>query len=244
MTIQVSVIIWTVISFCVLAFVLDKFLFKPVFQVMDARAEKISLSAQQKETELNARESRRQEAELDHAAEVKAAIEQGEAAIETARTENKKRVTDRRTEHNTGIEQYGEELKDESEKIRESFSGESDEIAAEFVEAFSHNSFPFEPVSKATYDELVAAAQKAVEEKRAKAMKHTAQDSFVTEQTEPEEVVYRTEEEKRIAEYKAAQKEKLNALQVELLQESDEIKKKYSDDADDLALEYVTTIIR
>ena len=42
MTIQVSVLIWTVITFCVLMFCLNRFLFKPLLSLMDAREEKIA----------------------------------------------------------------------------------------------------------------------------------------------------------------------------------------------------------
>ena len=244
MTIQVSVIVWTVISFCVLAFVLNKFLFKPMFRVMDARAEKIARSAKEKEDEQNARTAHRQEAEQEHAAEVRAAFEKDAAAVETARSENKQRVLDHRAEHNNGIEQFGTELEAESEKIRNSYSGETDGLAEEFAEAFSHNTFPYETKPKVKYDDLIASALKAVEQKIAKASKHAVRDDFTSEPDEPADGVYRTEDERRIAEAKKAQRAKLTELRAELQQESDEIKKKYSDDADGLALKYVSTIIQ
>lgn len=41
MTLQPSVMIWTIINFCLLMLVLDRLLFRPLFKVMDAREEKI-----------------------------------------------------------------------------------------------------------------------------------------------------------------------------------------------------------
>ena len=41
MSVQLSVVIWTVINFCILMLVLWKLLFKPTLAFMDKRAEKI-----------------------------------------------------------------------------------------------------------------------------------------------------------------------------------------------------------
>lgn len=41
MSVQPSLIIWTVICFCLFAFVLYRLLFKPVLELMDARGEKL-----------------------------------------------------------------------------------------------------------------------------------------------------------------------------------------------------------
>ncbi len=48
MTIQVSVLLWTVICFCLFVFIVNRFLFRPLFAVMDQRQEKIR-NAQQKQ---------------------------------------------------------------------------------------------------------------------------------------------------------------------------------------------------
>lgn len=54
MTIQPSVIIWTVICFCLLMLILDRLLFRPILKFMDARQEKIDLAAKKREQDQQA----------------------------------------------------------------------------------------------------------------------------------------------------------------------------------------------
>ena len=54
MTIQPSVIIWTVICFCLLMLILDRLLFRPILKFMDARQEKIDLAAKKRERDQQA----------------------------------------------------------------------------------------------------------------------------------------------------------------------------------------------
>ena len=67
MSVQLSVVIWTVINFCILMLVLWKLLFKPTLAFMDKRAEKI-------------RRVRDEKAELEAAS----AAEAAKAAAESA----------------------------------------------------------------------------------------------------------------------------------------------------------------
>ena len=48
MTIQPSILLWTVITFCLTVFVLNRFLFKPMLAFMDKRQEKIDSAAAKK----------------------------------------------------------------------------------------------------------------------------------------------------------------------------------------------------
>lgn len=59
MTIEASVLIWTVICFCAFAFVINTLLFKPVLKVLDARREKIQNA--KKRAEKRAFEARQRE---------------------------------------------------------------------------------------------------------------------------------------------------------------------------------------
>ena len=49
LTIQISVLLWTVITFCILMFFLNKFLFKPLLAFMDAREQKIASARERRE---------------------------------------------------------------------------------------------------------------------------------------------------------------------------------------------------
>lgn len=51
MTIQLSVVIWTVICFCLLMLILNRLLFRPLLKFMDARQEKIDLAAQKRKAD-------------------------------------------------------------------------------------------------------------------------------------------------------------------------------------------------
>lgn len=54
MTIQVSVLLWTVICFCLFVFIVNRFLFRPLFAVMDQRQEKIQKAQQKQEAHTQA----------------------------------------------------------------------------------------------------------------------------------------------------------------------------------------------
>ena len=56
MTIQISLVIWTIIGFITLSFILNRFLFKPLLKVMDERNEKIKTAEAKRQTELEYRE--------------------------------------------------------------------------------------------------------------------------------------------------------------------------------------------
>ncbi len=79
MTIQISVLLWTIICFVALSFILNKLLFKPFFKVMDARRERL-------ETAVNVKTQREEEA-ARLAQEAQAAAEETAAAAEKQRLE-------------------------------------------------------------------------------------------------------------------------------------------------------------
>ena len=56
MTIQISLVIWTIIGFTVLSLILNKFLFKPLLKVMDARNEKIRIGEEERQAALEREE--------------------------------------------------------------------------------------------------------------------------------------------------------------------------------------------
>jgi len=57
MSLNISVVIWTVIDFCLLMLILDKFLFKPLLTKMDAREDRIE-EAEKSLAETEAEKSR------------------------------------------------------------------------------------------------------------------------------------------------------------------------------------------
>ena len=98
MTIQISVLLWTVITFCILMFFLNKFLFKPLLAFMDAREQKIASARERREKAALALETAEREAEQRRRAAEKQACDAAAAAIldakrlaakQTAEAENK-----------------------------------------------------------------------------------------------------------------------------------------------------------
>ena len=59
MTIQISLVIWTIIGFVTLSLILNRFLFKPLLRVMDERNDKIKTAEENRRTELERREKLR-----------------------------------------------------------------------------------------------------------------------------------------------------------------------------------------
>ena len=64
MTIQISVVLWTVICFCLAMLILDKLLFKPLFAVMDKRNARIAAAGVAAREQERAREEHREAARL------------------------------------------------------------------------------------------------------------------------------------------------------------------------------------
>ena len=103
MTLQPSVMIWTIINFCLLMLVLDRLLFRPLFKVMDAREEKIGrvrrAAAEREEARIRAAaeaEERQNalaaEAERSRLERLARARAEAAAAEDRAREEGKARV--------------------------------------------------------------------------------------------------------------------------------------------------------
>lgn len=74
MTLQLSVILWTVICFCAAMLILRRLLFRPFFEVMDRRKAHIA-SAKERQSELEEAEASAREAEARSAAEAEAELQ-------------------------------------------------------------------------------------------------------------------------------------------------------------------------
>ena len=98
MTIQISVVIWTIICFAALYLILKNLLFKPVLEVMDKRQEKIAsahereekartAALEEKETRLKEIEAMKLEAEKESKAEIEKVRLEGKNQLENAKRE-------------------------------------------------------------------------------------------------------------------------------------------------------------
>lgn len=118
MTIEPSVLIWTVLCFLALLLIVKKLLFQPMLTFMDARSAKIEAARAAKAQAQHEREaeiSRRQE---EYAAEEARQHEQGVAALESLHTESLRLTAEKRSETARRLDADRTALGAESERIR------------------------------------------------------------------------------------------------------------------------------
>ena len=134
MSVQLSVVIWTVINFCILMLVLWKLLFKPTLAFMDKRAEKIRRVRDEK-AELEAASA----AEAAKAAAESAGKKEREAAAKAAeiaaiREEAEKREAEAEQAGREAFEAAKADIEAEKAAIGAFLSERTDDLAAQFNE--------------------------------------------------------------------------------------------------------------
>ena len=134
MTIQISVLIWTVICFCLLMLILDRLLFRPMHSFMDARSERIRL-AREKKAGLEARLAAQ---EAEHSAAVEAARlaceHEAQEKLAFARREAAAAVEAAEAERFERIHQTKAAIETERKEMTEKLSGGVDDLARSFAE--------------------------------------------------------------------------------------------------------------
>ena len=135
MTVQLSVLLWAVICFCLCIVILDRLLFKPIFAVMDKRRERIEAAAEKKaayekaavEAEKAMAQYREDEAKkiLAFAAEE---INRAKLEAETLEAEALRSLEKRNAE-------YGIELKEQAGQIEKDMDASIDKLAQAYISA-------------------------------------------------------------------------------------------------------------
>lgn len=134
MNIQLSVLLWTIICFCLLMLILNKLLFKPLLSVMDARQEKIDRAREKKEfhARLYAQAEKDMEAQrtqqeqqwaADSAQEIAAARQSAEAQLEEAQKKSEQE-----------LEAYRERLIAESAELKLKLDAGMEVLASTFAD--------------------------------------------------------------------------------------------------------------
>ena len=132
MSIQPSVLIWTVICFCLLMLILDRLLFRPMLKFMDERQAKIDLAAQKRaadrqtleQADLMLEERKQRNAALTAAhaeEELRAAQGEAEQRIRQARQESERDMEHRRAGQAEQCRQYEMRLEQGLEALAETF---------------------------------------------------------------------------------------------------------------------------
>ena len=134
MSIQISVVIWTVICFLLLMLILKNWLFKPVLEVMDKRRSRIEKAKEkQLEAECLAIEHKKmlQEKKIAFEKEQKAKTV---AEIEEIQIHSKKRVEAARSMRLSTYETYREECAKEHSRILSTAENSTKQIAEIFAD--------------------------------------------------------------------------------------------------------------
>ena len=134
MTIQISVLIWTIICFCLLMLILDRLLFRPIHAFMDARSERLRLAREKK----SRHEALLAEQEAERSAAAEAAqlslARETQEKLEAARREAAAAVEAAEAGHLERIEETKAAIETERKEMTEKLSGRVDDLARSFAE--------------------------------------------------------------------------------------------------------------
>lgn len=135
MTIQLSVLVWTIICFVLLMLILHHLLFQPVLKVLDDRKARIRNAAEKKAefsriAEKNAAALREKEA-----ARLEARRRQIKEQIETIRSDGKKAVEAANDQRLKAVDRCRQQAEDERIEILITLSAHAAELAVAFAES-------------------------------------------------------------------------------------------------------------
>lgn len=138
MTIEPSLIVWTVLCFFALMLILKKLLFQPMLTFMDTRNAKIEAARKAKEdarTEYEAKARRL----ADERAAQEAQLRQSDAeALEQAQEELRRETTQKRAEAAQRLAENRAALAEESERITRELEPQLSDLALDLVNHLQH----------------------------------------------------------------------------------------------------------
>lgn len=134
MTIQVSVIIWTVICFLVLMLILKNWLFKPVLKVLDDRRERLEAARLKEKKSQEALKEYKEK--IAHLQSDSIKQQKEEIAEETLQIQNEGKLLIEEAEKQriTDVEAYRNEMREDYKKTVEALGKSSKDIALMFAE--------------------------------------------------------------------------------------------------------------
>ena len=135
MTIQISVVIWTILCFLLLMLILHFLLFRPVLALLDARRERVQNAAARKA------EYEKQKAEYASVLEERKAArsaqqqKQMKAEIEKIRADGKRRMEQANDERLRRVDDYRVKAEEECDELLSLLGEHADKLAASFAES-------------------------------------------------------------------------------------------------------------
>lgn len=134
MTIQPSILLWTVITFCLTVFVLNRFLFKPMLAFMDKRQEKIdSAAAKKAENDRLLAEAEEKLAQF-RAEEEKHLTELAASALTNARRDAETLIIVTHRKQNQKLDLHVADLETESKEIEKVLDTQLDDMAKRYAD--------------------------------------------------------------------------------------------------------------
>ena len=135
MTIQLSVLVWTIICFVLLMLILHHLLFQPVLKVMDDRKARIQSAAKKKAEHERIAEQNAAALREEEAARLAATRRQIKEQIETIRSDGKKAVEAANDERLRAVECFRQQAERERVEILITLSAHAAELASAFAES-------------------------------------------------------------------------------------------------------------
>lgn len=137
MTVQLPVVLWTVICFCLLIVILDRLLFRPMLTFMDRREEKIRRAAERREADERAlrdaqealRQFRRGEAEHTEAL--------ARETVDAARREADAKIAEAAAQGARDVEECRAGLSAEAETLAQQLDKRTEELARAYLSALT-----------------------------------------------------------------------------------------------------------
>ena len=133
MTIQISLVIWTIIGFVVLSLILNRFLFKPLLKVMDDRNEKIKAGEENRRQELERREETRKALEISNAAREQEALKTAERELSNEQKKTEMILAEKKAEYDAELEKISKEFEEKTDAAEKNLSESIDKLALKYV---------------------------------------------------------------------------------------------------------------
>ena len=138
MTIEPSLIVWTVLCFLALVLILKKLLFQPMLTFMDTRNAKIEAAREAKEDARTEYEAEARRLADERAAQEAQLRQSGAEALEHAQEELRRETTQKRAEAAQRLAENRAVLAEESERITRELEPQLSDLALDLVNHLQH----------------------------------------------------------------------------------------------------------
>ena len=133
MTIQISLVIWTIIGFTVLSLILNKYLFKPLLKVMDTRDEKIRAGKEERQAAVEREEKIRKANEAARLVRQQEAVRAAQKAVSDEQKKSEIIIAEQKAKYDEELENIRNKYKEDTGAAEETLSESIDRLALKYV---------------------------------------------------------------------------------------------------------------